>query len=251
MAKYKKKSVMERLLPQKGDTGVERARKIVTIVCFVVLVVSLAILAWYYVQQAKIKNDIDDQRKQHTTTSAITTMTTPPTEPTETTTVETEPPPLVMMDNIKSFVDENPHTAGWITIPNTEVDNVVLQTDNNDLYLDKDFYGNYNIAGQLYIDFRCVANDYADNQSDNIIIYGHNQADGTMFGTLKKYKIKKDYTKNFDFYLENPTFTFSNLYEDYTYKIIGMFVIEVEPRQTRTGEIWDYHNYVNFFQMYL
>ena len=63
MAKYKKKSVMERLLPQKGDTGVERARKIVTIVCFVVLVVSLAILAWYYVQQAKIKNDIDDQRK--------------------------------------------------------------------------------------------------------------------------------------------------------------------------------------------
>ena len=137
MAKYKKKSVMERLLPQKGDTGVERARKIVTIVCFVVLVVSLAILAWYYVQQAKIKNDIDDQRKQHTTTSAITTMTTPPKEPTETTTVETEPPPLVMMDNIKSFVDENPHTAGWITIPNTEVDNVVLQTDNNDLHLDK------------------------------------------------------------------------------------------------------------------
>ena len=81
---------------------------------------------------------------------------------------------------------------------------------------------------------------------DNLIIYGHNQADGTMFGTLKKYKIKKDYTKNFDFYLENPTFTFSNLYEDYTYKIIGMFVIEVEPHQTRTGEIWDYHNYVNF-----
>lgn len=247
MAKNKKKSVMDRLLPQKGDSGVELARKIVTIVCFVVLVVSLIILAWYFVQQAKIKSDIEEQRNQHTTTSAITQMTTtaPPTE-TETTTTETEPPPLVVMENMQSFVDENSHTAGWITIPNTEVDNVVLQTDNNDLYLDKDFYGNYNIAGQLYIDFRCVANDYAENQSDNIIIYGHNQADGTMFGTLKKYKIKKDYTKNFDFYLENPTFTFSNLYEDYTYKIIGMFVIEVEPRQTRSGEIWDYHNYVNF-----
>lgn len=246
MAKYKKKSVMEKLLPQKNDTGVERARKIVTIVCFIVLVASLVILAHYFVQQAKNKETIDEQRKQHTTTSATTQLTTVPAETSDTTTAETEPPPLVMMDNIKGFVDDNPHTAGWITIPNTEVDNVVLQTDNNELYLDKDFYGNYNIAGQLYIDFRCVANDYAENQSDNIIIYGHNQADGTMFGTLKKYKIKKEYTKNFDFYLENPTFNFSNLYEDYTYKIIGMFVIEVEPHQTRTGEIWDYHNYVNF-----
>ena len=246
MAKYKKKSIMDRLLPRKGDTGVELARKIVTIVCCIVLIASLIILAWYYVQQAKIKNDIDKQREQHTTPSVVTEITTAPTEPTETTTVETEPPPLVMLESMKSFVDENSHTAGWITIPNTEVNNVVLQTEDNDYYLDKDFYGNHNIAGQLYIDFRCVANDYSNNQSDNIIIYGHNQADGTMFGTLKKYKIKKEYTKNFDFYLENPTFTFSNLYEEYTYKIIGMFVIEVEPRQTRTGEIWDYHNYVNF-----
>ncbi len=245
MAKYKKKSIMDRLLPSKNDSGVELARKIVTIVCFIVLVASLAILAWYFVQQAKIKSDIEEQRNQHTTVSTTEATTVPQTE-TETTTAETEPPPLVIMENMESFVEQNSHTAGWITIPNTEVDNVVLQTDNNDLYLDKDFYGNYNIAGQLYIDFRCVANDYNNNQSDNIIIYGHNQADGTMFGTLKKYKIKKDYTKNFDFYLENPTFTFSNLYEDYTYKIIGMFVIEVEPYQTKDGEIWDYHNYVNF-----
>lgn len=233
MAKYKKKS-----------SGIESARKIIVIVCSIVLVASIAILAWYFVQQEKNKNNIDEQRKQHTLPE-LTAMTTSAPE-TESTTVETEPAPLVVMDNIKGFVEENPHTAGWITISNTEIDNVVLQTDNNDYYLDKDFYGNYNIAGQLYIDFRCVANDYADNQSDNIIIYGHNQADGTMFGTLKKYKIKKGYTKNFDFYLENPTFTFSNLYEDYTYKIIGMFVIEVDPRHSKDGEIWDYHNYVNF-----
>ena len=246
MAK-KKKSIMDRLLPQKADSGVERARKIVTMVCCIVLVASLAILAWYYVQQAKNQDRIDEQRKQHETTAPITEMTTTaPVSETETTTAETEPPPLIVMDNMKSFVEDNSHTAGWITIPNTDVNNVVLQTEDNDYYLDKDFDGNHNIAGQLYIDFRCVANDYAENQSDNIIIYGHNQADGSMFGTLKKYKIKKDYTKNFDFYLDNPTFTFSNLYEEYTYKIIGMFVIEVEPYQNRNGEIWDYHNYVNF-----
>jgi len=244
----KNTSIIDKLLPRKGDSGVELARKIITLVCCVVLIASLAILAWYYIQQAKNQNSIDEMRDQHTTAATVITPATTDetTVPPETTPVETEPPPLVILENMKGFVEQNPDTAGWITIPNTEVNNVIVQTDNNDYYLDKDFNGNHNIAGQLYIDFRCVANDYNDNQSDNLIIYGHNQADGTMFGTLKKYKIKKESTKNFDFYLENPTFTFSNLYEEYTYKIIGMFVIEVEPRQTRDGVIWDYHNYVNF-----
>ena len=166
--------------------------------------------------------------------------TTPPPE-TEETTTETEPPPLVVLDSMTELLNENPDVAGWITVDDTKIDNVVLQTDNNEYYLDKDFYGNRNIAGQIYIDYRCVANDYDKNQSDNLIIYGHNQADQTMFGTLKKYKIKKDNTKNFDFYLDHPTFKFSNLYEEYTYKIVAMFVVEVEPYQTRDGVVFDYH----------
>ncbi|MBQ3162759.1 MAG: class B sortase [Oscillospiraceae bacterium] len=244
----KNTSIIDKLLPRRGDSKVELARKIITLVCCVVLIASLAILAWYFVQQAKNQSDIDDMRNKHTSAATVITpaTTTETTAPSDTTPVETEPPPLVLLESMKGFVEDNPDTAGWITVPNTNIDNVIVQTDNNDYYLDKDFDGNYNIAGQLYIDFRCIANDYNDNQSDNLIIYGHNQADGTMFGTLKKYKIKKDSTKNFDFYLENPTFTFSNLYEEYTYKIIGMFVIEVEPYQTRDGLIWDYHNYVNF-----
>ena len=247
MAEYKNKKsgFAERFIPQKGDSKGELARKIVTIACAVIFVAAMAILAWYYIQQAKTNRAIDEQRKKHDEITIITQATTAPPE-TETEPVETEPEPLVVLENMQSFIDDNPDTAGWITMPNTNINNVVVQTDNNDYYLDKDFNGNYSIAGQLYIDYRCIANDYNENQSDNIIIYGHNQADGSMFGTLKKYKIKKDNTRNFDFYLENPTFTFSNLYEEYTYKIIAMFVIEVEPYQTRDGIIFDYHNYVNF-----
>lgn len=247
MAEYKNKKTgfAERFIPQKGDSKGELVRKIVTIVCALIFVAAMAILAWYFIQQAQTKKAIDEQRKKHDEIVVITQMTTTAPE-TETEPVETEPEPLVVLENMQGFIDDNPDTAGWITIPNTNVDNVVVQTDNNDYYLDKDFNGNYSIAGQLYIDYRCIANDYNENQSDNIIIYGHNQADKTMFGTLKNYKIKKDNTKNFDFYLENPTFTFSNLYEEYTYKIIAMFVIEVEPYQTRDGIIFDYHNYVNF-----
>jgi len=243
----KKKSFWDGFIPGKEDSAAEKARKIVTLAASAVLVIALAILAWYGIQQAKIKHDIEEQRKQHDNITVITQETTATTPPeTEQTTTETEPPPLVMLDSMKSFTEQNPDTAGWLTVNNTYIDNVVVQTDNNDYYMNKDFYGNYNIAGQLFIDFRCIANDYDFNQSDNIIIYGHNQADLTMFGSLKQYKIKKDYTKNFDFYCQNPTFKFSNLYEEYTYKIIAMFVIEVEPYQTRDGVIFDYHNYIQF-----
>ncbi len=247
MAGYKnnKKSFLDSFIPRKGDSSADVARKIVTDVSVVVLVVALIVLAWYFVQQAKIKADIKKQQEMHTSISVITQSTTPPPE-TEETTTETEPPPLVVLDSMTELLNENPDVAGWITVDDTKINNVVLQTDNNEYYLDKDFYGNRNIAGQIYIDYRCVANDYDKNQSDNLIIYGHNQADQTMFGTLKKYKIKKDNTKNFDFYLDHPTFKFSNLYEEYTYKIVAMFVVEVEPYQTRDGVVFDYHNYVNF-----
>lgn len=247
MAGYKnnKKSFLDSFIPRKGDSSADVARKIVTDVSVVVLVVALIVLAWYFVQQAKIKADIKKQQEMHTSISVITQSTTPLPE-TEETTTETEPPPLVVLDSMTELLNENPDVAGWITVDDTKINNVVLQTDNNEYYLDKDFYGNRNIAGQIYIDYRCIANDYDKNQSDNLIIYGHNQADQTMFGTLKKYKIKKDNTKNFDFYLDHPTFKFSNLYEEYTYKIVAMFVVEVEPYQTRDGVVFDYHNYVNF-----
>lgn len=247
MSGYKKSkaSFAEQFLPQKGDSRQVLVRKIITIVAFVVLIAALAVLAGYLIKQAQNRRQIEELRKERDEISVITHTTTSAPE-TETTVTETEPPPLVMLDTMAPFVEQNPDVAGWLTVSNTNIDNVVLQTSDNEYYMDKDFNGNRNIAGQVFVDYRCVINDYNDKQSDNIIVYGHNQADGTMFGTLKKYKIKKQSTGNFSFYQDNPTFKFSNLYEEYTYKIIAIFVIEVEPRHTRDGVIFDYHNYIRF-----
>lgn len=246
MAGYKnsKASFAEQFLPQKGDSKQELVRKIVTIVAAVILVAALLVLAGYFIQQARNKQQIQDLIDIHTEMSVISQTTVPP--ETETTVTETEPPPLVVLENMEQLVEMNPDVAGWLTVANTNIDNVVLQTTDNDYYMDKDFNGNRNIAGQIFVDYRCNINDYNNKQSNNIVIYGHNQADGTMFGTLKKYKIKKQSTGNFSFYQQNPTFKFSNLYEEYTYKIIAIFVIEVEPRHTRDGVIFDYHNYIKF-----
>lgn len=248
MAGYKeKKNVIFKVIPHKDDSKPEKIRKIIFLAALVIFIVSICILANHLIAEKRNRDLQEELRKRHETTiNVITeTTTTVPTE-TETETVTTPPPPLVMLDSMIQYVEENPDVAGWITVPNTNIDNIVLQGTDNDFYLDHNYYGKYAQAGSVYADFRCKVNYYNNEQSDNIIIYGHNQADGSMFGTLKKYKVTHQNTRNFQFYLDNPTFTFSNLYEEYTYKIIALFIIEVLPSQTRDGVIFDYHNYVRF-----
>lgn len=241
------KSFFDKFIPKKDDSPKVKASKIVTLAAAAVLVVTVIILICLVIGEQRNKKLNDELASQHTT--VITSETAPPvTTVTEETTVTTAPPPLVMLDSMKSFVDENPDTAGWIKVGGTYIDNVVVQTENNSDYLDRNFYGQKAQPGTVFADYRCNVNDYDDNQSKNIILYGHNQRDGTMFGTLSYYKVKPSSgsTKGFDFYVNHPTFEFSNLYEEYTYKIIAAFVIEVEPQHTRDGIIFDYHNYINF-----
>lgn len=251
MSGYKEKEknwFASRFIPSKNDSKSELTRKIITIIAAITLVVSLCILASYLIEQERNRQLVRDLASQHESQiSVITQMVTTTAPPeTETEVTTTEPPPLVLLDNMQSFIDDNPDTAGWITVGGTSINNVVMQTTDNEYYLERNFYGNYSQPGTVFADFRCIVNDHNFKQSDNIILYGHNQKDGTMFGTLKKYKVTHQNTKNFDFYLEHPTFTFSNLYEEYTYKIVAMFIIEVLPEQTRDGNVFDYHNFVRF-----
>lgn len=241
-------SFKDKFIPNKNDSPKVKASKLVTIAAFVVLVAAVIILISLFISEQKNKKLNEELANAHTTVITQETVPTTTAPVTEETTVTTAPPPLVELDSMKQFTELNPDTAGWIKISGTYIDNVVVQTDNNDYYLDRSFYGEKAQPGTVFADFRCTINDYSDNQSDNIILYGHNQRDGTMFGTLSYYKVKPSSgsTKGFDFYVQHPTFEFSNLYEEYTYKIVASFVTEVEPKHTRDGIIFDYHNYVNF-----
>lgn len=243
------KSFIDKFIPHKDDPPKLKVSKIITIVASTVLLVTIIILISFFVSESRNRKLNEELAQAHTT--VITSETTPAettAPPEEEVTVTTPPPPLVQLDSMDKFVTDNPDTAGWIQIDGTYVNNVVVQTDNNDYYLDRNFYGQKAQPGTVFADYRCTVNDYSFNQSDNIILYGHNQRDGTMFGTLAYYKVKPSSgsTKGFDFYVNHPTFTFSNLYEEYTYKIVAAFVIEVEPKHTRDGIIFDYHNYINF-----
>ena len=79
---------------------------------------------------------------------------------------------------------ENPDCVGWLTIPDTGIDYPVMHTqDDPEHYLRRDFYGESASGGTPFLDGRNLAE--AENQ--NLILYGHNMMDGSMFKPLMNY----------------------------------------------------------------
>ncbi len=92
------------------------------------------------------------------------------------------------MEFLKS---KNDSTRGWIKVNGTNINYPVVQADNNDYYLTHSFYKTYSGVGWVFADYR----NKFDGKDKNIIIYGHNRRDGTMFGTLKNI-LKEDWYNN-------------------------------------------------------
>lgn len=78
----------------------------------------------------------------------------------------------------------NSDIIGWIYIPDTNVSFPLLQGSSNKQYLYQSYKKEYLTAGSIFLDYRCSA-DFEDKST---VIYGHNMHNGSMFGSLKKYK---------------------------------------------------------------
>ena len=86
----------------------------------------------------------------------------------------------------------NPDVCGWITLDNTNVDYPVLQGETNFTYINTDVYGNFALAGSIFLDTRC-SKEFTDPYS---LIYGHHMADSKMFGDLDLYKDETFFQEN-------------------------------------------------------
>ena len=82
---------------------------------------------------------------------------------------------------------ENADMVGWIQIEGTNINYPVMQTPADpNYYLKHDFEKNYTDYGCPFMQADCDALC----PSDNLIIYGHNMKDGSMFADLAKYRSK-------------------------------------------------------------
>lgn len=83
-----------------------------------------------------------------------------------------------------ALTEKNSDTIGWIFMPGTDINYPILQTDNNDFYLNHTFEKLWNgTIGAIYMDFR---ND-PTFEDFHTIIYGHNLSGGSMFSDLNKF----------------------------------------------------------------
>lgn len=84
--------------------------------------------------------------------------------------------------NMQALIAENSDCIGWLSISGTNISYPVMYTPSEpQKYLRRNFYGKYSQSGVPFLDGRCCS------QSANLIIYGHNMRNGTMFADLKKY----------------------------------------------------------------
>lgn len=106
---------------------------------------------------------------------------------------------------------QNNDFIGWIRIDDTVIDYPVMQSkDNPDFYLKHNFNKEYSRFGVPYMQENC------NLQSDNIVIYGHNMKNKSMFNSLIKYKDK-------DFYNTHRYIQLDTLSEQRKYEVICAF----------------------------
>ena len=117
-----------------------------------------------------------------------------------------------ILDEYKNIYIKNKSVVGWLTIEGTGIDYPVMQTVNNDYYLDHDFNGKEDKNGSIFLDCNCNAMF----RSTNLIIYGHHMKSGKMFGNLKKYE-SEDYCK------EHNIIQFDTIYEKGLYEVMYVF----------------------------
>lgn len=113
---------------------------------------------------------------------------------------------------------ENSDMVGWIQIEDTNIDYPVMQTPTDPTYyLKHDFEKNYTDYGCPFMQADCDALA----PSDNLIIYGHNMKDGSMFADLSKYRSK-------DFWQTHKTVRFDTALGSYAYEIFAVIHTTVQ-----------------------
>lgn len=84
----------------------------------------------------------------------------------------------------ETLVDTNSDFVGVLYLPVLDIVYPVAHSHDNNEYLTRTFYGDYNRAGSIFMD-RYSSADYGDR---NTFILGHNMKDQSMFGKLKLFE---------------------------------------------------------------
>ena len=245
--KKRKKTTGEKirdLFPRKGDSLLECIRKIIFLISIIAIVVCGYLVADYYIDLWHSKNvtkDIMDIYGMY------------PDKHDDDTTEDATQKYYELLDGARKLLDVNGDVIGVISIPGTPINNPVMKAEDNFKYLNMKINGDESRAGELFMDYRnkfdhVIDHRLAEPNSDNLVIYGHNMGDLTMFGSLQHYKTEENY------YQEHPLIYLNSNYESYVYKIFAFFILDSDDKGPNGYDCWnkldfdseeDFYKFVN------
>ena len=128
--------------------------------------------------------------------------------------------------NFDSLEKENSDIVAWIKVEGTEVNYPVVQTSDNNYYLTHSFDKSLNKAGWIFAD---CSNKF-DGSDKNIVLYGHNRRDGSMFSSLRNI-LKADWYNN----KTNRNVTLITKDEKLKYEVFSVYQVENEEYYLTTN----------------
>ena len=132
-----------------------------------------------------------------------------------------------VMDNInpvKVYQDKynNDDIVGIVSINNLLENELIVQGNDNEYYLEHDLLGNYFSGGSLFVDYRINLDD-----TKKIIVYGHSSSRIDIpFSKLQQYLDK-------EFFYENPDITLTTKNGTDNYKIFSVMLLDNDYFYTR------------------
>ena len=140
--------------------------------------------------------------------------------------------------DFKTLKNLNSDTMAFVKVPGTDIEYPIVKTTNNDFYLKHSLDKTYNAAGWIFMDYR----NKLDGTDKNIVVYGHNRKNGTMFSSLKNVLNKQWYSNP-----ENFKIQFITENEKFIYEVFSVYQIEVETYYLQTKFIND-NEYTSFIE---
>lgn len=136
------------------------------------------------------------------------------------------------MLKLEELQKENQDIVAWIEIEGTNINYPVLQCQNNEFYMNHNYKKDYSLSGAIFLD----KNYNWNPESTNLLIYGHNMINNTMFTNLLNYKSQ-------DYYNAHPKVRFTTNTEDAVYEIFSAF--ESRTYYKYEENVFRYYYFIN------
>lgn len=191
------------------------------VACLLYALISL-IIAWRDSAQTRRTNAELEAMMQNVPQEIAQTTFTPESMPTATAPPTATPVPTLLRTyqyigteillEAQELYARNSDLVGWLKIPGGIVDLPVVYRDNT-YYLDHDFYGRKSTSGTLFLDEAHPLRE----ETQILVIHGHNVYDGSMFGLLSHYR-RRGYMD------DHPTVYLNTIFRKEEYQVVGVLM---------------------------